>query len=234
MLSSQRPMKMTQKKTENDHLAETRAAVVAAALPHVAFDGWSETLLSEAIVESGVEPGLARLAFPRGAVDLALAFHRLMDARLEEDLNPADLGAMRIRERVTHCVRTRIELVADEREAVRRGATLFALPMHAPDGAKAIWETADLIWRLCGDTATDYNWYTKRAILSGVYGSTVLYWLGDQDPDFAPTWAFLDRRIEDVMRFEKAKAGARENPLARAAFALPGALLGMIKAPSGS
>ena len=225
---------MTRNKTEDDHLADARASVVAAALPHVAFDGWSETVLAEAIADSGVEPGLARLAFPRGAVDLALGFHRMMDKRLEGDLDLAALDAMRIRDRITHCVRTRIELVAHEREAVRRGATLFALPMHAADGAKAIWETADLIWRLCGDSATDYNWYTKRAILSGVYGSTVLYWLGDQDPEFGSTWAFLDRRIEDVMRFEKAKAGARENPLARAAFALPGALLGMIKAPRGS
>ena len=223
---------MTTDKTEDDHLAQARAAVVEAALPHVAFDGWSNEVLEAAIAESGADHGLARLAFPRGAVDLALAFHRQIDARLEAELAASDLASMRIRDRITHCVRERIELVAQEREAVRRGATLFALPMHAADGAKAVWETSDLIWRLCGDNATDYNWYTKRAILSSVYGSTVLYWLGDQDPNFDATWAFLDRRIEDVMRFEKVKAQARENPLARAAFALPKALLSGLKAPT--
>lgn len=223
---------MTAVKSEAEHLAETRERVIEAALPHVAFDGWSETTLSEAIRDSAVDPGLARLAFPRGGVDMALAFHRLMDRRLEEELAATDLAALRIRDRVTHCVRRRIELVADDREAVRRGATLFALPIYAADGARAMWETSDLIWRLCGDTATDYNWYTKRMILSGVYSSTVLYWLGDNDPDARATWDFLDRRIENVMQFEKTKARLRDNPLAKAAFAVPNAFLGMVRAPS--
>ena len=217
--------------TEEDHLAEARAKLIEAALPNVAFDGWSGATLDQAIADSGVDAGLARLAFPRGGVDMALGFHRLMDQRLAEDLGPRDLASMRIRERVTLCVRRRIELVAGEREAVRRGAAMLALPHHAPEGARAVWGTADLIWNLCGDTATDYNWYTKRAILSGVYSSTVLYWLGDQDPENRATWDFLDRRIENVMQFEKVKAGVQKNPLAKAAFALPNAFLGLVRAP---
>lgn len=219
-------------KSEDDHLLEARERLIEAALPEVAFDGWGKVALEAAIAESGVDAGLAHLAFPRGGVDMALAFHRMMDRRLEAELSLQDLAAMRIRERVTHCVRKRIELVEQEREAVRRGAALLALPQYAPEGARAVWGTADLIWNLCGDTATDYNWYTKRAILTGVYSSTVLYWLGDQGPDAHATWEFLDRRIENVMQFEKAKAQASKNPLARAAFALPNALLGMVRAPT--
>lgn len=218
-------------KTEDDHLADARERLVDAALPHVAFDGWSEATLAEAIGDSGVDRELARLAFPRGGVDMALAFHRMMDRRLAEEMATRDLASMRIRERVTFCVRRRLELVATEREAVRRGAALFALPTYAAEGARAMWETADLIWRLCGDTATDYNYYTKRAILSGVYSSTVLYWLGDQDPEARATWDFLDRRIDNVMQFEKVKAQVKDNPLAKAMFALPNTLLGMIRAP---
>lgn len=219
------------KQSPQSELDETQVKLVEAALPHVVFDGWSGETLREAARDAGVEYGEAKRAFPRGGVDMALGFHRLADAKLKDELAASDLSSMRIRERVTHCVRRRIELVALDREAVRRGATLLALPMHAPEGAKAMWQTADIIWNACGDTATDYNWYTKRAILSGVYSATVLYWLGDNDPEFHPTWDFLDRRIEGVMRFEKTKAQLKDNPIARAAFAIPGGLLGMIKAP---
>ncbi|MEO1493771.1 MAG: COQ9 family protein [Pseudomonadota bacterium] len=222
----------TTAKTEDDHLTEARTALIEAALPHVAFDGWSRISLTQAIADSDVDAGLARLAFPRGGVDMAIAFHRLMDQRLTEDLKAEDLGAMRIRDRVTHCVRRRIELVGPHREPVRRGAALFALPIYTPEGARLMWETADLIWTQCGDTATDYNWYTKRAILSSVYSATVLYWLGDQDPNYTSTWNFLDRRIENVMQFEKTKAQLRDNPLARAALWAPKQMLGLIKAPA--
>lgn len=220
------------RKTEDDHLTEARDALIEAALPNVAFDGWTMETLSQAIADSGVDAGLAHLAFPRGGIDMALAFHRMMDRDLASDLKVGDLATMRIRDRVTHCVRRRIELVAPHREAVRRGAGMFALPVYAPEGARLMWETADMIWTQCGDTATDYNWYTKRAILSSVYSATVLYWLGDQDPQATATWNFLDRRIENVMQFEKTKAQLRENPLARAVFWAPKQMLGLIKAPA--
>lgn len=211
-----------------------RAALIAAALDHVAFDGWSQKTLAAAVEETGVDPALARLVFPRGGIDMAMAFHRMKDAELAGALAETDLDAMRIRDRVTLCVRKRIELVAPHREAVRRGAALFSLPIYAPEGARAIWETADRIWTLCGDRADDYNWYSKRAILSSVYGSTVLFWLGDQDPAATATWSFLDRRIEGVMQFEKFKGQMANNPVARAAFWGPRQILSMIRPPAGA
>ncbi|MDH3667305.1 MAG: COQ9 family protein [Paracoccaceae bacterium] len=218
-------------KSEEDHIREARALLIEAALPHVPFDGWSNTTLEAAIAESGVDAGLARQAFPRGGIDMALAFHRQTDQRLADELAGADLAAMRIRDRITHCVRRRIELVAENREAVRRGGALLSLPIHAPEGAKAVWETADIIWNACGDTATDYNWYTKRIILSGVYSSAVLFWLGDTSYGFANTWAFLDRRIEDVMRFERTKAKMNESPFVRAAMWGPMQVLSGLRKP---
>lgn len=214
-----------------------RERLIEAALPHVVFDGWSKATLEAAIADSGADPGAAHLAFPRGGVDMAMAFHRMMDRRLAEELgsDPA-LGAMRIREKIAHAVRRRLELVADHREAVRRGATLLALPVHGADGARAIWETADTVWTAIGDTSDDLNWYSKRAILASVYSATVLYWLGDDTPGHSASWGFLDRRIDDVMRFEKLKGAVLGNPLAKAALWLPGRVVdavrdGMRRAP---
>lgn len=202
-----------------------------AALPEVGFDGWSPQTLQAAIAATETDPGLARLAFPRGAIDMILGFHRMADGWLEADVAERGLDTMRIRERITLCVRRRIELVAQHREAVRRGISYMALPTNAPEGAKALWQTTDLIWRLSGDRSTDYNWYSKRAILSGVYSSTVLYWLGDHDPRADATWEFLDRRIDGVMQFEKTKATLEKNPIARVALWGPKQLLGMLRAP---
>ena len=218
-------------KTEHDHLSDARARILEAALPHVMFDGWSAETLRLSIEESAVDPGLGHLAFPRAGIDMALGFHRMMDQRLADELAERDLSGMKIRERITHCVRRRIELVADHREAVRRGATLLALPLYAPDGARAIWATADIIWTACGDESADYNWYTKRAILSSVYSAAILYWLGDESPAAVNTWAFLDRRIENVMQFEKTKAQLNKNPLVRAAMWGPMQVLNLVRAP---
>jgi ubiquinone biosynthesis protein COQ9 len=136
---------------------------------------------------------------------------------------------LRFRDRIAAAVRARLELA--DRELVRRGTTLFSLPLHAADGARAIWGTADRIWTALGDTSENINWYTKRATLSAVYGATVLYWLGDDSSQHQATWDFLDRRIEQVMQIEKLKASFRENPLGRAFFAGPGRLFDGIRAP---
>ncbi len=224
-------MNATQKKTEEDHLEETRARLLEAALPEVCFDGWSDKTLELAVAASDVDRGLAKLAFPRGGVDLALYFHYQGDRRLAEEMAAAALSEMKIRERVAFGVRRRLELVAEDREAVRRGVSLLALPIYAADGAKAVWNTADVIWTGLGDTSTDYNWYSKRAILSGVYSATALYWLGDESEDFSDSWAFLDRRIEGVMRFEKAKAKVRGNKLAQAFLRGPAKVLDRVNAP---
>lgn len=215
----------------SDPTEDVKNQLLEAALPHVAFDGWSPMTFRAAVAESGVDPALAATACPRGAVDLALAFHKTGDAAMLERLTATDLSQMRFREKVTAAVRFRLEAI-DDKEAVRRGATLFSLPQYAALGAQAIWGTADAIWTALGDTSEDYNWYTKRATLSGVYGATVLFWLGDDSDGHTDTWAFLDRRIEDVMRFERVKGQARKNPVLKAALTGPSWLLSQIKAPS--
>lgn len=191
---------------------DLKERLLDAALAHVPFEGWSEATFRAAVRESGVDPALARALCPRGAVDLAIAFHRRGDAAMAERLRSADLSGMRFREKVAAAVRFRIEAVGD-REALRRGSALFALPVHAADGARLIWGTADLIWTTLGDSSDDLNWYTKRATLAAVYASTVLFWLGDDSTGHQATWDFLDRRIENVMQFEKLKSRLREAPL---------------------
>jgi ubiquinone biosynthesis protein COQ9 len=205
-------------------------AVLDAALPHVPFDGWSETSLRAAVTDSGVTPGLARALFPRGGIDLAVAYHKRGDRAMLDRLAATDLSAMRFRDRIAAAVRLRLEVVND-RELVRRGSTLFSLPQNAAEGAKMIWGTADAIWTALGDTSADINWYSKRATLSAVYGATVLFWLGDDSPGHQATWDFLDRRIDDVMQIEKAKAAIRENPLGKALLAGPGKLMEKFRKP---
>jgi ubiquinone biosynthesis protein COQ9 len=204
--------------------------MLEAALMHVPFDGWSETAFRAAAEDAGLTTPEARGLFPRGAVDMAAAWHRAGDAAMAEALAALDLGSLRYSERVARAVRLRIECAGD-REAVRRGTTLFALPLHAAEGARLLWGTADAIWTALGDTSRDINWYTKRMTLSGVYSATLLYWLGDDSLDGQATWAFLDRRIADVMRFEKAKSAVRENRMLKPFMAGPDWLASRLRAP---
>jgi len=221
---------MAKPKSEQDHLNETRRAVISAALAHVVFDGWSDTALKAAVADSGVAPDLARLAFPRGALDLALGYHFQGDADMRADMEVLDLSEMRYSARVAKAISLRLALA--DKEAVRRGMAFFALPQNAGDGSRALWHTADAIWQSLGDTSTDYNWYTKRITLSAVYSACVLYWLGDDSESGIDTQKFIDRRIEDVMRFEKTKARFRESPLGRGFGRSFGNILDHIKAPA--
>ncbi|MDF3416297.1 COQ9 family protein [Sulfitobacter sp. M57] len=211
-------------------MSDPKHLLLDAALPHVPFDGWSEATFEAAVADSGVEKTVARAVCPRGAVDLAVAYHQRGDQQMLDSLGDEDLSAMRFRDRIAHAVRLRLEAVGDK-EAVRRGTTLFALPPYAPDGAKLVWGTADHIWEALGDTSDDFNWYSKRMTLSGVYSATVLFWLGDTSEGHAATWAFLDRRIDNVMQIEKLKAQVNKNPTLGKLMAGPNWLLGRIKAP---
>ncbi len=213
-----------------DESIQAKDRLLEAALMHVPFDGWSHATFDAAVQDTGIDPAVADSICPRGAVDLALYYHKKGDAAMLERLGQADLNDMRFRDRIAAAVRFRLETVEDK-ELVRRGTTLFALPMYAADGAKAIWGTCDAIWDALGDTSEDVNWYTKRATLSGVYSATVLYWLGDTSEDHASTWAFLDRRIDDVMQIEKIKAQVRDNPVLSRLMAGPTWLLSHVKAP---
>jgi ubiquinone biosynthesis protein COQ9 len=202
-----------------------------AALPHVAFDGWAPRTFDAAIAEVGIDPAHARALCPRGAVDLAIAYHKRGDAAMVAALDNADLRDMRFRDKVAHAIRLRIRAI-DDKEAVRRGTSLFALPHMAADGAKLVWGTADAIWTALGDSSRDVNWYTKRLTLSGVYCSVVLFWLGDDSLDAQATDAFIDRRIDNVMQFEKVKAQVRENPLTKPFAATLERMMSGVKAPS--
>lgn len=206
--------------------------LLEAAKLHVPLDGWSATTLRMAAEDAGIDPGLIPAICPRGAVDLALAYHNEGDRAMLDRLRATDLSAMRFRDRVAHAVRVRLEVVED-RELVHRATTLFALPQHAADGARAIWRTCDRIWTALGDSSDDVNWYTKRATLAGVYASTVLYWLGDESEHHARTWEFLDRRIDDVMQIEKLKSRARDNRLVSGLMAGPLKVLDRVQAPRG-
>jgi ubiquinone biosynthesis protein COQ9 len=210
---------------------DLKTRLLDAALPHVAFDGWTPATFQAACRDADVSPTEARLVCPRGAVDLAVAFHLRGDAEMVARLKASQLSELRFRDRIALAIRLRLE-AAEDREAVRRGVTLFALPMHAAEGARLIWGTADAIWTALGDTSDDLNWYTKRATLSGVYSSSVLYWLGDESLGHQDTWAFIDRRIEDVMRIEQLKAQARANPVLSRLMAGPAWLATRVRKPA--
>ena len=205
-------------------------ALLDAALAHVAFDGWSDETFAAGAEDAGLSLADARGLAPRGALDLAMAYHRRGDREMVTRMENVDLSGMRYSERVAAALKFRIDVMTD-REAVRRATTLFALPMHAADGAKLVWETADHIWTALGDTSEDGNWYTKRATLSAVWGSVVLYWLGDDSPDYGKTSDFIDRRIENVMQIETLKSRMQQNPLTKPLMELQNTILGRMSAP---
>ncbi len=190
-------------------LDELRPHLVRAMLLHVPFDGWTGRALAQGAADIGVDPAVARLAFPGGAVDMVDAYIAEADRTMAAALDTPDFRAMKVREKVTHAIRTRLEQAAPHREAIRRSAAVLALPGNLGRAARLTWRTADSIWRACGDRSTDFNHYSKRMLAGGVYASTLLFWLEDDSENQEETWAFLDRRIADVMRIEQAKARLR-------------------------
>ncbi len=207
-----------------------RDSLLDAALMHVPFDGWSEATFQRAVQDAGVDEVLARAVFPRGAVDLAVAYHKRGDALMLARLASEDLSGLRFSEKIAAALRFRLQAV-DDKEAVRRGSTLFALPHYAADGAGLIWGTVDAIWDALGDSSEDINWYTKRATLAGVYSASVLFWLGDDSLQHQATWDFVDRRIANVMQFEKLKAGVRKNPFLKPFLSGPEWLASQVRRP---
>ncbi len=195
---------MTESHLES-HLEKEKQAILARALANAAFDGWNDRALYRAAGEAGYERSMVLRAFPGGARDL-LDFYLLeADKDLIRACRDLDLPSLKIRQRIAAIVRCRLELSLDDREAVRRAFALLLLPGYLPLGIGHLARTMDVMWRLAGDNATDFNWYTKRALLSGVYLSTLLYWLNDESEEFAETWEFLERRIADVMKIQKGR-----------------------------
>ena len=209
---------------------QRKQTLLEAILPHVVFDGWSPESFTAAVSEVGMTPQEAKTLCPRGAVDLAVLHHQNGDRDMQERLAVLDLSALPYSGKVAEAVWQRLDLIED-REPIRRASTLFALPHLAPLGAKLVWGTADCIWTTLGDTSRDVNWYSKRATLSGVFAASVLFWLGDDSANSVATREFIDRRIADVMRFEKAKAQVRETPSLRPLGRLIDTMTQGIKAP---
>lgn len=171
-----------------------------------AFDGWSDAALRQAAQIAGVDAQVARLAFPGGAMDMIAAWIATVDARMEQSFVPQVLASMPIRERIRSLVWFRLECAAGLEEALRRALAIEAMPQNVARAIRLGWSSADRMWQLAGDTATDFNHYSKRAILASIYAAALAVFIGDESEDKKDTRAFLDRRIEGVMKFEKAKA----------------------------
>ena len=187
-----------------------RDRLVTAALPHVPFDGWSHRALDAAAVDAGLTPADVLRALPGGPLEAIEHYIVMADRAMLDALERHDLAALRTRERVALAVRVRLEGRAGEREAIRRALAHLALPVHAPLGLRSLYGTVDAIWWAVGDTSTDFNFYTKRALLAAVYSATLLYWLDDRSAGTEATWAFLERRLADVMRIPQLAGQARK------------------------
>lgn len=188
---------------DGTHGSTRREALVEAALPDVPFDGWGRGTIAAAGRRLGMDEAAALAIFPGGARDIVAAFSHWADRKTLEALAGKDLEAMKVRERIATSARTRLSILEPHREAVRRALSVLVLPQNMPLGLKLLYDTVDALWHAAGDTATDFNFYTKRGLLAGVYAATTLYWLDDRSPGFDATHAFLDRRIADAMALPK-------------------------------
>lgn len=184
----------------SDDQRTKRMAILEAALGHVVFDGWTQQALKAAGEDLNMEPIELQRHFPRGSADAIALFSREADKVMLFELAKIDLNSMRVRDKVACAVKLRLEAVAPHKEAVRRGLAFFALPANAPLGVTCLYRTVDAIWQGIGDRSTDYNFYSKRLLLSAVYSSTLIYWLDDKSEDNEASWAFLERRIDEVMK----------------------------------
>jgi ubiquinone biosynthesis protein COQ9 len=190
-------------------LDELRAALATIVPAHAVFDGWNETALGMAAAELGVPADRARLCFPDGSVQMIDAWFDAVDIAMARAFPLERIGQLKVRERIRDLVLFRIETFGPRKEALRRALAVLALPQNAMAGARLAWRSADRMWRIAGDRATDFNHYTKRGILSALYTSTMLVFLDDETEDMVTTRGFLDRRIDDVMKIEKLKASWR-------------------------
>lgn len=191
-------------------LDEVRAALAPIIARNAGFDGWSDAAVHAAADAAGVDRDVAKLAFKDNAIDMIDAWIDGVDMELAHRLPAEKLAAMKIRDRITALLATRLEIMAPDRESLRRAMAIMAMPQNLVRSAKIGWRSADRMWRLAGDTASDFNHYTKRMTLSAVYASTLSVFVNDDSDNFADARAFLDRRIDNVMQFEKVKFQAKQ------------------------
>lgn len=192
----------------SDPMREIKDKLILALLPEVPFAGWSMAALAQAAQSIGMDPTMGERAFPGGPVEAVLHFIDLADRRLAEEAQ-GPLEGLRLTARIRWLVRHRLESWSEHREAIRRASVILSLPGNAVQAAKATWATADLMWQLAGDQPVDFSYYTKRATLSAVYSSTLLYWMSDESEHCLETWAFLDRRLGNVGQIPKVMADAK-------------------------
>lgn len=200
-------------------LEALRLRLALAVGENAVFDGWTDAAVQSSAAQLGIDPDQARLAFPKKPAAMIEAWIDGVDAAMAAHFTPDVIAAMKVRDRIAKMIWFRLETAGSAREAVRSALAILALPQNVPLGVRTGWRSADLMWRLAGDTATDYNHYTKRLTLSAVYAATLLAWLDDASEGWADTAAFLDRRLGDVMRFEKWKADWRGNAIRRPSLA---------------
>ncbi len=193
--------------TQDLTLDEIRVQLSPGIAANAAFDGWSDAARDMAADAAGIDTDVAALAFEDGALDMIDAWFAEIDRAMLAAVLPERIATMKTRERITALIEARLQATAADRESLRRAVAILALPQNLARAARLGWRTVDTIWRAAGDVATDYNHYTKRTILLGVYASTVTVFLDDDSEGFADTRAFLARRIAGIMAFEKAKAG---------------------------
>jgi ubiquinone biosynthesis protein COQ9 len=190
-------------------LERLRRELALAVGENAVFDGWTRSAVDSAARQLGLDPVQARLAMPKTQAGMIDVYIEEVDRALQAHFTPELLAKMKIRQKIRALVWRRLEIMGPAREAVRRALAVLAMPQNLPLALRVSWRSADVMWRIAGDTSTDFNHYTKRMTLGAVYGSTLLVWLDDQSEGWAETAAFLDRRIDDVMRFEKFKADWR-------------------------
>jgi ubiquinone biosynthesis protein COQ9 len=190
--------------------SDKRRVLIEAVLPDVPFDGWSQAAIEAAARRAGLAASDAAALFPGGVRDVVAGFSHWADDRMLAALDDKTLAAMKVRDRVGTAVRARTALLEPHREAVRRALIVLALPQNVPLGMKLLYDTVNAIWYAAGDTASDFNFYTKRGLLAGVYAATMLYWLDDRSSASADTAAFFERRLAEVMQLPKLGAKLRQ------------------------
>jgi ubiquinone biosynthesis protein COQ9 len=193
----------TMSRSYSHYLQTERKLLLAAVLKNVPFDGWTERAIIQGAADSGYDDSVRLRAFPGGAGDVIEYWSVLTDQEMVDELLEQEIQSLKVRERITKCVRWRLEALSPHREAKKRAMSYLGQPQNIRLSLRLLYSTVDEMWRISGDTATDFNFYTKRGLLAGVYISTLLFWLEDDSKEFNETWSYLNRRIENVLSIPK-------------------------------
>ena len=200
---------------ENNDKNNFRDIAIDKALKHVVFDGWSDSMFSKVCLELNLSEAQAQVFFPRGGVDMALAFHERDDEFFQKKFLTAESNNSnnRVRDRIESAINFRLEVAEKNKEAVKRSIAVLTTPLYISEGSRALWKTSDNIWNSIGDNGYNLNWYSKRLILSTVYSTVLIFWLEDDSENFVQTRAFVRRRISDVMTIERVKGIIKQSPV---------------------